>query len=77
MYYRRLGFVEPAAGFEPARSIWKIDGNKRMGFVCCLALLSFNGYVVIAAQDEIVEACVAIAAGNPAPEVAELARWLQ
>lgn len=71
--------------YDKAAALWRsatlnhpfIDGNKRMGFVCCLSFLSFNGYVVIAAQDEIVEACVAIAAGNPAPEVAELARWLQ
>lgn len=53
-----------------------LDGNKRMGFVCCLMFLLFNGYFIIAEQDEVEEACVAIAAGNPAPEVAELARWL-
>ena len=54
-----------------------IDGNKRMGYVCCLMFLFFNGYIVIAAQDEVEEMCVTIAAGNPAPEVSELARWLR
>lgn len=71
--------------YDKAAALWRsatlnhpfIDGNKRMGFVCCLAFLSFNGYIVIAAQDAVEEKCVKIAVGNPAPEVAVLARWLQ
>ena len=39
--------------------------------------LAFNGYAVIAPQDKVEETCVAIAAGNPAPEVALLAGWLR
>lgn len=71
--------------YDKAGALWRsvtlnhpfIDGNKRMGFVCCIALLFLNGYFVIAAQDEVEDMCVRITAGNPAPEVAELANWLR
>ena len=71
--------------YDKAAALWRsitlnrpfIDGNKRMGFVCCLMFLAFNGYAVIAPQDKVEETCVAIAAGNPAPEVALLAGWLR
>lgn len=71
--------------YDKAAGLWRsitlnhpfIDGNKRMGFICCLTFLAFNGYVIIAPQHEAEEMCVSIAAGNPAPEVATLAKWLR
>jgi death-on-curing protein len=71
--------------YDKAAALWRsltldhpfIDGNKRMGFLCCWMFLGFNGYYIIAPQDEIEEKCVLIAAGNPAPPVAGLASWLR
>ena len=71
--------------YHKAAALWRsvtcnhpfVDGNKRMGFICCLTFLAFNGYFITAPQDEVEETCVKIAAANPAPEVAVLARWLR
>ena len=71
--------------YDKAAALWRsitlnhpfVDGNKRMGFICCLMFLSFNGYLIIAPQEEVEEMCVSIAAGNPAPAVPVLAGWLR
>ena len=71
--------------YDKAAALWRsvtlnhpfVDGNKRMGFICCLMFLAFNGYLIIAPQDEVEDMCVSIAAGNPAPAVSALARWLR
>lgn len=71
--------------YDKAAALWRsitlnhpfVDGNKRMAFVCCMMFLAFNGYVVIASQDEVEETCVAIAIGGPAAEVSMLSRWLR
>ena len=71
--------------YDKAAALWRsitlnhpfIDGNKRMGFICCLMFLAFNGYGIIASQNEVEEMCVSIAAGNPAPAVSPLAKWLR
>ena len=71
--------------FDKSAALWRsltlnhpfVDGNKRMGFICCLMFLGFNGYFVIAQQDEVEEMCVFIATGGPAPRVADLSSWLR
>ena len=71
--------------YDKAAALWRsvtlnhpfVDGNKRMGFICCLTFLTLNGYFIIAPQDEVEDVCVAIAAGSPAPAVPALARWLR
>ena len=58
--------------YDKAAALWRsitlnhpfVDGNRRMGFICCLMFLAFNGYLIIAPQDEVEEMCVSIAS-NP------------
>ena len=49
--------------YEKAAALWCyltlnhpfINGNKRMGLICCHIFLTLNGYALIAPQDEAVE----------------------
>ena len=67
--------------YDKAGAMWRsltlnhpfLDGNKRMGFLCCWMFLCYNGYLITAPQEDIEEICVLIAAGNPAPPVDSLA----
>ncbi len=67
--------------YDKAGAMWRsltlnhpfLDGNKRMGFLCCWMFLCYNGYLTTAPQEDIEEICVLIAAGNPAPPVDSLA----
>ncbi len=71
--------------YEKAAALWSyltlnhpfIDGNKRMGLVCCHVFLAFNGYDLIAPQDEAVEMSVAIASGRYGSDLAPVAEWLR
>ena len=70
---------------DKAAALWRsvtlghpfVDGNKRMGLLCCHVFLAVNGYVLIAPQAEAVEFSVAIASGQPCTDVAEIAKWLR
>ncbi len=54
-----------------------VDGNKRMGLLCCQVFLTMNRYIFIATEEEAVEFSVAIATGQPGTDVPQIARWLR
>lgn len=51
------------------------DGNKRTGFLTAATFVEANGLVVVASEEEVVSATVALAAG--AMTEAEYAAWLK
>lgn len=71
--------------YEMAAALWRsltlnhpfIDGNKRMGSICCHLFLALNGYWIVAPQQEVVATCVAIASGGTGTDVATVAEWLE
>ena len=71
--------------FEMAAALWRsltlnhpfIDGNKRMGSICCHLFMAINGYWIVAPQREVVATCVAIASGSPGTDGTTVAEWLE
>lgn len=71
--------------FDKAAALWRsitlnhpyIDGNKRMGLVCCHIFLALNGYALVALQDERVDMSLAIARNQPEADLEAVARWLR
>lgn len=70
--------------FDKAAALWRsvimnhpfIDGNKRMGLLCCHVFLAMNGYLFTAPQAEAVEFSVAIASHQPGTDLNNISRWL-
>lgn len=70
---------------DKAAALWRsitmdhpfVDGNKRMGLLCCQVFLTMNRYIFIATEEEAVEFSVAIATGQPGTDVPQIARWLR
>ena len=68
--------------FKKTAALWRsvtlnhpfVDGNKRMGLICCSAFLILNDYTLQVNTDELVEYCVSIATGERS--VTEIAEWL-
>jgi death-on-curing protein len=54
-----------------------VDGNKRMGFSLALVFLWFNGYVITATDDEVVEFVMRLAGSVPALDWEDVAQWLR
>ena len=71
--------------FDKAAALWRsitlghpfIDGNKRMGLLCCHIFLAMNGYLLIAPQKEAVDICVEIASGQKSMSLKQIAQWLR
>ena len=71
--------------YEKAAALWSyltlnhpfIDGNKRMGLICCHMFLALNEYALVAPQGEAVEMSVAIASGRYGSDLEPVAEWLR
>ncbi len=71
--------------FEKAAALWRsitlghpfLNGNKRMGLLCCHVFLAMNGYFLFAPQSESVAVCVAIADDQPDMDIQKIAEWLR
>jgi len=53
------------------------DGNKRIAVVITEMFLNENGYALTAANDELADFTLLLAASDPATPVAEVAAWLR
>ena len=71
--------------FDKAAALWRsitlnhpfVNGNKRMGLLCCHVFLVTNGYFLIAPQSAAVDVCVAIATPDQDMGLQKIAQWLR
>jgi death on curing protein len=72
---RDVPALAAAYGFGLARSHGYSDGNKRVAFMAMAVFLDINGFVLDAAEPEVVRVMVSVAAGDLTE--AELAEWVR
>lgn len=71
----RLSELGAACAFGLLKGHPYVDGNKRVALVVLVAFLDLNGIALTAADGEVVQAMLAVAAGDMTE--AELADWIE
>lgn len=72
---RDIANLAAAYGFGLTRSHGYSDGNKRVGFVAMTVFLDLNGWILDAAEPEVVSVMLRVAAGEV--REAELSAWVR
>jgi death-on-curing protein len=70
-----LAILAAAYGFGLARNHPYRDGNKRVAFLAVYVFLGLNGFEIEAAEDDVVELMLKVAAGHCSEE--QLAEWVR
>lgn len=76
-------YLYPSISDKAAALIWSTiknhpftDGNKRSALTTGFFFLAFNGYMLLARQDEAIELCLKVAAGDFGVDQAYVSEWI-
>ena len=76
-------YLYPSVSDKAAALIWStiknhpfVDGNKRSALATGFFFLAFNGYILLSGQNEAVELCLKIAAGDSSVDQGYVSDWI-